>query len=506
MKFCINSGVRLFLSTMTLALVTTSALESNDPGNPQSLSSSICGSRNDGRSSCDVELDVPTLCAEASSSTCPIVLFLHGAGGGNTGFKKNSGVHDEGVIGVYPQGENGWNTGPKSSNSCHWSNLSCTTDPDEGDFIAAIIAELRNQGANGNIYVIGSSNGAALAHRLAANAGNELPIKGIVVKITQLLASPEQSGPGILNFNKPSLSTDRTTPPVSILSVMGTADGLIPYEGGSSSVFGGESEFQLMPALDSMEFWATHNGCSGAKNPSISSHNSDIGTGTAVKYKYSGCPDGIVVEHYAVEGGEHSNTGRAIIDGEAVDYVMAYDFIRRVEKSIPSDPAAPFAAPVAAPVVSPTFPDSPCFNDLNWAGKFNAVHTCDFVAQNPANRCFFENMDGIRAEEACPEACNSDCNDAPVAAPIAAPISAPVESPVASPTTEDSSCSNDPSWAGKFNAAHTCDFVSDNPDNRCFFENTDGVSAKDACPGVCHPDCVENSEINVRRGLRRRRI
>ena len=46
---------------------------------------------------------------------------------------------------------------------------------------------------------------------------------------------------------------------------MGTEDGLIPYEGGSSSVFGTEgNDFELMSALESMSTWAHHNGCSTA--------------------------------------------------------------------------------------------------------------------------------------------------------------------------------------------------------------------------------------------------
>ena len=408
------SALLVAISTIASSFPTrTLALQSNAP---QSLTETLCDSRTDGRTLCDVQLDVPSACVVSAASSCPIVFFLHGAGGGNGGTANRSGVHDETVIGVYPQGEKGWNTGPKNTNLCHWSDYSCTSDPDEGDFIASIIAELRTMGANGNIYVIGSSNGAALAHRLAANAGSDLPIKGIVAKVTQLLESPERSGPGVLNYNQPSLSGDRITPPVSVLSVLGTEDGLIPYEGGSSSVFGGDDSFQLMSALDSMEFWATHNGCSGSNNPVISNKGSDMGTGNVIKYEYTGCPDDIVVEHYAVEGGGH-NSGGVTIDGESVGDI-AYDFIRRVENTLPPV-AAPVVAPVAAPVSSPT-PQS-CSNDPNWAGKFNPDHTCDFVAQNPDGRCFFEDTSGVTANEACPEACDTDCAENPVSSPTQAP-------------------------------------------------------------------------------------
>ncbi len=117
-----------------------------------------------------------------------------------------------------------------------------------------------------------------MAHRLASNGGTQLPIKGIIVSVTQLLASPERSGPGSLNYNQPSSS--RGTPPVSILSIMKTADGLIPYEGGTSVVFNGAEEFELMGSIESMLTWAQHNGCDGAFQ--TSEHTTDTGDGTAI--------------------------------------------------------------------------------------------------------------------------------------------------------------------------------------------------------------------------------
>jgi poly(3-hydroxybutyrate) depolymerase len=278
----------IFTSISTTSLV--SALTSNSEGSPQDISDVICTGRP--RTTCAVELDVPHGCEEINSN-CPIVFFLHGSGGTNRWFKNTSGVHSAGYIGIYPNGEGGWSTGPKSSDTCQWDDFQCTTDPDEGDFIASIIQEVKDRGANGNIYAIGNSNGAALAHRLASNADSSLPIKGIVAKVTQLLKSPERSGPGTFNYNQPS--SVRGTHKVSVLSIMGTEDGLIPYEGGSSSVFGGNDNFQLMSAMESMNTWAIHNGCSGEYE--MSQHVSDQGDLTATKYTYGSCPSDIIVEH-----------------------------------------------------------------------------------------------------------------------------------------------------------------------------------------------------------------
>jgi poly(3-hydroxybutyrate) depolymerase len=417
-------------STLLLAW-SGAALESNSPEVPQSLTDTICANRP--RTRCEVELDVPEACATTSNvsddPSCPIVFFLHGSGGTNNWYARTTDVHEAGYIGVYPQGEGGWNTDPKTTNTCDWSEYDCTTDPDEGDYIASIIAEIRAKGGSGNVYAIGNSNGAALAHRLAANAGSELPIKGIVVKVTQLLASPNRSGPGGLNYNQPS--ADRGSPAVSVLSLLGTDDDLIPYDGGSSIVFNGDTSFQLMSALNSMETWAAHNGCDGSL-PVSSEHSTDQGTFTATKYDYSsGCPSGVYVEHYAIHDAGH-DAGGATIDDEKIDYVVAYDFIDRVEGRTGGEP-----------------PSDSCVDDPTWAGKFNSVHTCDYVASNPANRCSWENSDGVGANDACPEACNTDCSlDESTASPVAKTTSSPVASPVASPPSD--SCVNDPTWAGSF--------------------------------------------------------
>ena len=466
---------------LSLSQIST-AIQGNNVEEPQSLTETICANRNSRSEQCEVELDVPQACATDNTNgedpACPIVLFLHGSGGTNDWFARTSGVHEVNYIGVYPQGEKGWNTGPKSSNICRWDDFECTDDPDEGDFIASILTEIRSQGGSGNVYAIGNSNGAALAHRLAANAGALLPIKGIVAKVTQLLSSPERYGPGGLNYNQPG----RGSSPVSILSVMGTDDGLIPYEGGTSSVFRGNDAFQLMPALASMTTWAIHNGCDASAIES--SLSTDIGTEEATFYNYSvGCPSGVILEHYALHGSGH-NAGRASIEGTKINYGIAYDFIARVEDA--SDEGSPVSSPVTSPVASPVAQPTgdSCVDDSAWSGKFNEAHTCEYVSQNPTNRCGWEDSDGIRASEACVASCDENCSSSPVASPVTL---APVASPVAQPTGD--SCVDDSSWSGKFNKDHTCEYVSQNPTNRCGWEDSDGIRAFEACAASCDEVC-----------------
>lgn len=316
----------------------------NNKGSPMILPN-VCGAQ--GRTGkCEVEVDVSKNCG--SPSDCPVVFFFHGAGGTNNGFNKNSNVHEAGYIGVYPQGENGWNTGPKNTNQCDWSDFSCLVDPDEGDFVASIIEDLRNRGAKGHVYAIGNSNGAALAHRLAANADGfdgVLPIAGIVTTVTQLLDSPERNGPGILNYNQPRKGE---TAKVAVLNVMGTGDNLIPYEGGGSGVFAGEDAFQLKSALASMETWAAHNGCETKPEIKTGLTTDDKGGTGADFYAYPDCDGGLVVEHYALLGAAH-NAGAASIEGKKINYEIAFDFIDRVEKALEKGTEKPNKVPTKPP-------------------------------------------------------------------------------------------------------------------------------------------------------------
>ena len=363
----------------------------------------------------------------------------------------------------------------------------------EGLLIKNIIDYLAQNGATGHIFVTGNSNGAALAHRLASNAGEDLPIKGIITKVTQLLESPERSGPGSYNYNQPSASTSQ----VSVLNIMGTEDGLIPYEGGSSAVFGDfKEDFILMSALDSMQTWAEHNDCD--TTPQITTHGSDKGTGEVIKYVYPNCADGIIVEHYAIIGGGHG-AGRASIDNVKINYDLTYQFIRACESDGGDDPTTtppptPPPAPTATvpPTVPPTDPPtapptsettSSCFDDPDWHGKFNTEHNCAYIALEPTLRCGWQDSTGFLAEDACPVACDNCTDDDPTTTPP--PTASPTAPPTAPPTpATTSSCIDDPDWRGKFDSKHDCAYVSNNA-ARCSWEDSNGVKAVDACKVAC---------------------
>ena len=373
---------------------------------------------------------------------------------------------------------------------CAWDNFECTTDPDEGAFFAAIIAELRILGASGNVYVIGNSNGAALAHRLAANAGDDLPITGIVTKVTQLLASPPRSGPGVLNHNQPPSEG----PKVSVLNIMGMEDRLIPYGGGTSSVFGGDSAFQLMSSLDSMVVWAAYNGCSADPTVEVVDYGTESVSDVATFYSYP-CSDGTILEHYAVGGAGHSFGRGATLDGVSIDYDVAFDFIDRVEGGGPSGPPPPAPSPPQS-TPSPTRGSYECEDDPTWRGKFNDSHDCAYVSAAPDFRCNWANSAGTKASEACALSCGmceeftTTSTDATTVAETTpetttVPETTTEATTVPETTTDIPTCVDDPSWRGKFNDSHDCAYVSAAPDFRCNWANSAGTKASEACALSC---------------------
>merc|ERR1712176_74503 len=131
-----------------------------------------------------------------------------------------------------------------------------------------------------------------------------------------------------------------------------------------------------------------------------------------------------------------------------------------------------------SPTTMPTQPApiGDCEDDPNWSGKFNAAHTCDYVAEY-TSRCRFEDANGVTAFVACKATCDSSCS---IANP--SPTTMPTQ-----PAPKD--CEDDPNWSGKFSAVHNCEYVAENPNVRCRWEDANGVAAMVACKLTCSVDC-----------------
>lgn len=210
----------------------------------------------------------------------PVVVVLHGAGGSGRGVAAGTGFSAEadrrGFVAVYPDGiDGGWNDGRGTGGA------------DDVAFVRAMLdtlaGELRTD--PDRVYAAGISNGAMFTHRLAC----ELP--GTFAAIAAVAGG------------LPASVAPRCTggPPLAFIGFNGTADRLVPFEGGG----------ELLSATASAAHWATVDGCDPSPSASLRPDRAP-GDGTRVRrWTWSGCTPGTAVVLYAVGGGGHSWPGSA---------------------------------------------------------------------------------------------------------------------------------------------------------------------------------------------------
>jgi polyhydroxybutyrate depolymerase len=221
----------------------------------------------------------------------PLVLVFHGGGGRARGIAPHTGfsrlAERDGFVTVYPEGlDHRWNDG-RGYGAGH----------DDVGFVHALLDTLRRELAIDprRIYATGISNGAIFSYRLAC----DLP--GVLAAVAPVAgAMPVDLAPSCGHAE-----------PVSVIAMQGTADPLMPYDGGGVARRRG----QVLSAARSVAFWATLDGCAAAPatTPEV-----DLapGDGTWVhRTVYGGCRDGRAVELYTIEGGGHTWPGGPPVGG-----------------------------------------------------------------------------------------------------------------------------------------------------------------------------------------------
>ncbi|WP_437926055.1 PHB depolymerase family esterase [Sorangium sp. So ce291] len=207
-------------------------------------------------------------------SAMPLVLDFHTLGGTPAAEAEASGYRElaetEGFIVAWPQGIDGaWNMGP-----C------CTTsrDVDDVGFARALVQQVQAEACVDvkRVYAVGVANGGGMAYHLACNAADVFA--GVAPSAFDLLAESEQPCDPVR--------------PVTEISFRGTADVLVPYEGGPQQAPNGE-DITLLGAVGTFERWAELNQCTGA--PSAEDSN---GCST-----YSSCAGGAEVTLCTAQGG-----------------------------------------------------------------------------------------------------------------------------------------------------------------------------------------------------------
>lgn len=230
------------------------------------------------------------------SSKYPLVFSLHG-GGSNA--KEQIGLNDlndvadkEGFIVVYPNAiGNNWNDG-----RAHTAEKS--SNANDIGFIKLIIEKLGQWVSidSYKIYSTGISNGGMMSIRLACDAAETFAAIAPVAS-----SMPEELKPNCA-----------PTKPISVLEIQGTADPLVPYNGGEIKGIAGRSTADrgvLLSANDSFSFWTSFDKCSSpAKEIKLIDTDPNDGT-SSTESLYETCTANTQVGLITVTGGGHTWPG-----------------------------------------------------------------------------------------------------------------------------------------------------------------------------------------------------
>lgn len=219
----------------------------------------------------------------------PLVVVFHGGGGNARQARNSSGFSrlvKSGYIVVYPNGTNGhWQVGMKD----HPKYDASIDDP---KFISRLLDQLSSLYPvdDKRVYATGASNGGMMSHLV----GIELSQRFVAI------------APLIGGITSDMEENFRPSNEVSVLIIQGTADPLVPYEGGPVTI-GRKKWGQLMPTEDAAAMWAEHNGCEASITEQLPDTTDDecrVERTTWPKGK-----NGSEVILYKVIGGGHTSPG-----------------------------------------------------------------------------------------------------------------------------------------------------------------------------------------------------
>ncbi|MFI5316653.1 MAG: alpha/beta hydrolase family esterase [Myxococcota bacterium] len=230
-----------------------------------------------------------------SGAPLPLVLVLHGAGGNGRIIAQQSGFSEEadwrGFVAVYPNGSHGavasafafgqprflvWNAGL----CCGWA---AEQRIDDVGFMRALVAEVSRRVAIDprRVYAAGMSNGGMMAYRLACEASD---VFAAVAVVSGALVAPGCA----------------PSQPVSVIHFHGTADDIVPIEGGRGIL---TPPGRGYPSAESaIAFWRAANGCDPAARDSAPRSG-------VRRTRYTGCHEGSGVDYFVIDGGKHAWPG-----------------------------------------------------------------------------------------------------------------------------------------------------------------------------------------------------
>ena len=232
--------------------------------------------------------------ARTAKAAKPVVFLLHGGGGADAPeMAKRTGIHAiadrEDFLVVYPYGVDGqWNDGRgKTFRRAHDN-----TDVDDVEFISAILDDLIRSGNADphRIYVVGLSNGGMMTYRLGIELGHRLTaIAAIIANLPANLAG-----------KKPVRA-------VPVLIMNGTADPMMPWNGGPVRVLGKEYG-EVLSTKATVRYWTDAAGLSLAETRSLEDRSQDDRSTVQVEvYRKPQGTSEVVL--YRIVGGGHNLPG-----------------------------------------------------------------------------------------------------------------------------------------------------------------------------------------------------
>jgi polyhydroxybutyrate depolymerase len=228
------------------------------------------------------------------SKSIPLVVVLHGGGGTADNIEKRSRYDEiadrEQFLVVYPQGyKKQWNDGRNAENI-----PAQQVNTDDVGFINALIDTVisRYNIDKKRIYATGPSNGGFMTTRLGCELSNKFAA----------------IAPVISTFPKALMMYCKPASPIPIILINGTADPLVPYNGGFVTV-GKETRGEVLSTDATIQYWIKNNDCS--PTPVITAiPDKDKNDGcTAEMLTYKGMKANEEVIHIRIDGGGHAVPG-----------------------------------------------------------------------------------------------------------------------------------------------------------------------------------------------------
>ncbi|WP_181357365.1 alpha/beta hydrolase family esterase [Stenomitos frigidus] len=209
----------------------------------------------------------------------PLVLAFHESEGQGKDMAAHTGLNQlanqKGFLVVYPDGLNAkWNVSEQAA-----------TKEDNAAFVQALIAHLGQIRVidRQRIYATGLSNGGILVQKLACENPGQIAAFATVAALL-----PEQ-------FQAKCQSQT----PVSMLMINGTADAVVPWQGGAPPAVHVGRNLSIPSIPDVFSFWQKHNGCSA---PVTVQQRADKRVTTS---SYTHCQSGSDVTLMALNGASH---------------------------------------------------------------------------------------------------------------------------------------------------------------------------------------------------------